>query len=272
MTISQRTFARTVLLSGIFLALSTPILAQDNASAASQTAALTATQTVSPEAQAVLNRMTSFLEGLNSFSIRSNATRDEVVAFGYKLQHNESSTLTVQKPNRLRSEVIGDIRDRTYIYDGKNLVIYSPNENVYATAPAPDTLGKLLGGLINAGIEMPAIDVLVQANNGNITEDVRGGILVGETLIEGVACDHLAFRQADADWQIWVEQGARPLLRKLVVTTRYEVGDPQYTATLHWDLNPKIDKNTFVFTAPKDANKIPFANPQTINVAEPKGE
>ena len=267
MKISHRKYARTLLLSSIMLAFAMPILAQDNAAEAKVVESSSATQTVSPEAQAVLDRMSTFLQGLKSFSIRSVSTRDEVVAFGYKLQHNETSTITVQKPNMLRSEVVGDIRNRTFVYDGKNLTIFSPDDNAYAIAP--DTLGKLIGGLLNAGIEMPTIDVLVQASKGNIAENVRGGILVGETLIEGVACDHLAFRQADADWQIWVEQGARPLLKKLVVTTRYEVGDPQYTAVLHWNLNPKIDSNTFVFTPPKGANKIPFADPAAINVVEP---
>lgn len=272
MKITHRKITQTLLLSSIMLAFAMPILAQDKAAGAKQVDALTATQTVSPEAQAVLDRMSTFLQGLKSFSIRSVSTRDEVVAFGYKLQHNETSTITVQKPNMLRSEVIGDIRNRTFVFDGKNLTIFSPDDNAYAIAPAPETLGKLIGGLLNAGIEMPTIDVLVQASNGNIAENVRGGILVGETLIEGVACDHLAFRQADADWQIWVEQGARPLLKKLVVTTRYEVGDPQYTAVLNWNLNPKIDSNTFVFTPPKGANKIPFADPAAINAIEPKGE
>lgn len=206
MKISNSKNTRTLILSSMMLAFSMPLLAQNNAEAAKQIEALTAIETVSPEAQAVLNRMSTYLQSLKSFSIRSVATRDEVVAYGYKLQHNESSTLTIQKPNMLRSEVIGDIRDRTFVYDGKTLIIYSPDDNVYAKAPAPDTLAKLLGGLINAGIEMPTIDALVQANNGNIAEDVRGGILVGETLIEGIACDHLAFRQADADWQIWVER------------------------------------------------------------------
>jgi hypothetical protein len=272
MTISHRKFTRTLLLSGILLTLVAPLHAQETSTASSQVAKLTDAQNVSPEAQAVLNRMTSYLQTLKSFTIRSHSTRDEVMGYGYKLQHNESSTLTMQKPNLLRSEVIGDIRDRTFIYDGKNLVIYSPNENVYATAPAPDTIGKLVGGLLNAGIEMPTIDVLAQAYNGNIAQKVRGGVLAGETIIEGVVCDHLAFRQSDADWQIWIEQGARPLIRKLVVTTRYEVGDPQYSATLSWDLNPKINKDTFVFTAPKDAAKIPFADPAAINVIEQKGE
>jgi hypothetical protein len=45
-----------------------------------------------------------------------------------------------------------------------------------------------------------------------------------------VLCDHLAFRQLDTDWQLWVEKGSRPLPRKIVITTRYEVGDPQFSA------------------------------------------
>lgn len=272
MKISHRKYAHSLLLSGILLALSTPLLADEASSTKSQVAALTAAQNVSPEAQAVLDRMTSYIRGLKSFKVSAKSTRDEVMGYGYKLQHNETSTLLVQVPNKLRSEVIGDIRDRTFVYDGKDLVIYSPNENVYTTVQAPDTIGKLTGGLLNAGIEMPTIDVLVQAYAGNVAQKVRGGVLAGETLIEGVVCDHLAFRQSDADWQIWVEQGARPLIRKLVVTTRYEVGDPQYSATLTWDLNPKITKDSFVFTAPKDAAKIPFVNPEAINEIEQKGQ
>ena len=269
MNITKRKNIRMVLLSAIMLALAAPIAAQEKSSTDN---APERSSTVSPEAQAVLDRMTTYLKSLKSFSFHSNTTRDEVVAFGFKLQHNESSTIIVKKPNGLRSKVSGDIRDRTFVYNGKNLVMYSPDDNVYTRAPAPDTLGKLIGGLLNAGIELPTIDVLYHAHTGNIAEGVRGGILVGETTIENVVCDHLAFRDTDIDWQIWVEQGSRPLLRKLVITTRYEVGDPQYQTTLHWDLNPKIDSKTFKFSAPKGAVEIPFVDIASINVAVPSGE
>jgi hypothetical protein len=43
-----------------------------------------------------------------------------------------------------------------------------------------------------------------------------------------------------------------------VITTRYEVGDPQYQATLHWDLKPRIHNSTFEFAPPKGATEIPF--------------
>ena len=60
---------------------------------------------VTPRAQAVLDRMTTYLRSLQAFSISADSSRDEVLAEGYKLQHNEHSELTVQRPNKLRAEL-----------------------------------------------------------------------------------------------------------------------------------------------------------------------
>ena len=245
--------------AAILLALAAPVSAQEAAGlAASVDTPAASAQVVSPEAQAVLDRMTSYLRELQTFSIETQASRDEVVALGYKLQNNERSVIVVQRPNKLRAEVSGDIRNRTFVYDGAGLTMYSPDDAVFTRTEAPETLADLIGILLDIGVEMPLIDVLYQATAGTLTDDVRGGILVGESTIDGVASDHLAFRQANVDWQLWVEQGARPLPRKIVITTRYEVGDPQYQAVLHWNLKPKVRSSTFEFTPPAGATEIPL--------------
>jgi hypothetical protein len=184
--------------------------------------------------------------------------------YGYKLQNNEKASLVVQRPNRLRSEVSGDLRERTFVYDGSNLVIYSPDDKAYARIDAPDTIAKLITGILDAGVDLPLIDVLYQSAAGTLTEQVRNGILVGVSTVEGVECDHLAFRQADIDWQLWVAKGAQPLPRKILITTRYDVGNPQFEATLNWNLKPKINASTFAFVAPKGAVEIPFDQPAAI--------
>lgn len=251
------------LLPALLLVLAAPLAAAEEAVQGTQAEA--SAQVVSPEAQAVIDGMTAYLRTLKTFSIDSRSTRDEVVAFGYKVQHNERATLTAQLPNKLRAEISGDLRDRTIIYDGAKLALYSPDDNVYFRTKAPDTVKELVGGLLDAGVEMPAIDVLYQAARGTLTDDVRGGVLVGDSNIDGVDCDHLAFRQPTIDWQLWVEKGAKPLPRKIVITTRYAVGDPQFQSVLQWNLQPKIDASTFVFTAPKGANEIPFSGAAAIN-------
>jgi hypothetical protein len=257
-------FGVVPLLSALLLVTAMPLAAEETAARTEVSA-----QVVSPEAQAVVDKMTAYLRTLKTFSIDSRSTRDEVVAFGYKVQHNEHATLTAQLPNKLRGEISGDLRNRTVIYDGAKVVVYSPDDDVYARTAAPDSVNKLIGNLLDAGVEMPMVDVLYQAGAGTLTEEVRGGVLVGDSNIDGADCDHLAFRQATIDWQLWVEKGDKPLPRKLVITTRYAVGDPQFQSILHWNLKPKIDASTFVFTPPKGANEIPFRNPEAINGAAP---
>lgn len=222
-------------------------------------------QVVSPEAQAVLDRMTTHLQALTSYSIESESSRDEVVAYGYKLQNNGRAVITVQRPDKLRAEVTGDIRARTFVYDGAHLTMYSPDDAVFVRLQAADTVGGMISDLLDAGIEMPLVDVLYQATHGTLTEAVRSGILVGTSTIDGVRCDQLAFRQANIDWQLWVEQGQHALPRKIVITTRYEVGDPQYQTIMRWNLKPRIDRSTFVFTPPKGVSEIPFAGIASVD-------
>ena len=235
-----------------------PAVAQEPASPDQDTSSEATRQVVSAEARAVLDRMTGYLRGLQTFSIETQASRDEVVALGYKLQNNERSVIVVQRPNKLRADISGDIRNRTFVYDGTQLTMYSPDDAVFARTEAPESLADLIGVLLDLGVEMPLIDVLYQGTAGTLTDDVRGGILVGESTIDGVASDHLAFRQANVDWQLWVEKGARPLPRKILITTRYEVGDPQYQAVLHWNLKPRIHGSTFVFDPPDGVTEIPL--------------
>lgn len=248
---------------GILLAMTgvAPAWAQDapkTPAAADETVVLDMRGAITPQAQAVLDRMTATLKSLKRYSITAQITRDEVLPFGYKLQNNETGRMWVEPPNRLRMEVNGDIKNRTYVYDGSQLTMFAPDMNVYASTPAPGTLGELARVLLDNGIEMPLIDMLYHGYTGDLTEDVRVGLVVGETQVDGVATDHLAFRQPDVDWQLWVEKGDRALPRKLLITTRYEVGDPQYQAILRWDLKPGISAKSFVFEPPAGAIKIPY--------------
>lgn len=213
---------------------------------------------ITPEAQAVLDRMTATLGGMDGFEVTARITRDEVLPFGYKLQNNETARMWVDRPNRLRLELEGDVKDRTYVYDGAKVTMFAPELNVYSSTAAPATLGRLVTALLDAGVEMPLIDMLYHGNAGSLTEDVRVGLRVGDTEIDGVATDHLAFRQPNVDWQLWVQKGAQALPRKLLITTRYAVGEPQYQAVMTWNPKPGVDAKSFTFTPPANATEIPY--------------
>jgi len=69
----------------------------------------------------------------------------------------------------------------------------------------------------------------------------------------------LAFTQKEIDWQIWIEEGPRPLPRKLLITYKNEPLSPQYTAILSgWDLQPRLSDSFAEFHPPIGSDEIQF--------------
>ena len=88
-------------------------------------------------------------------------------------------------------------------------------------------------------------------------EDLTDAKHIGRGVINGVECDHLAFRTPDVDWQIWIQVGPRPIPRKYVITSKGVTGAPQYTIQINdWRTDVPIDANNFVFNAPQGATKV----------------
>jgi hypothetical protein len=92
-----------------------------------------------------------------------------------------------------------------------------------------------------------------------LMQDVTSAFVVGKGVVEGTRCDHLAFSAPHADWQIWIQEGKQPLPRKIVITTKDVVNEPQFEVVItRWNLAPTFDESMFTFKPPKDARKVDF--------------
>jgi hypothetical protein len=79
---------------------------------------------------------------------------------------------------------------------------------------------------------------------------------IGQGVVDGVECEHLAFRGPETDWQIWIEPGAKPVPRKYVITSKTIAGAPQYTLKIKdWKTDANAEGD-FAFKAPADATKV----------------
>ncbi len=86
------------------------------------------------------------------------------------------------------------------------------------------------------------------------------GVVIGDSTVGEVHCEHIAFRGKKADLQLWIEKGERPLPFRVVITYKNEPGSPQFWALfLNWDLDPEISEDLFKFTPSDDAERLPFA-------------
>ena len=215
---------------------------------------------IEPEAEKLLRRMSDYLAGRQQFTLKAESTLEAVLTSGQKLQYDSPATLMVSRPNKLRAHRKGDLANQEFFYDGKSLTLYNPKENLYATTAAPSTLDEALDfAREKLDIIAPATELLYKNAAEKMLKDASSGFVVGQSIVGGVKCIHLAFRGAEVDWQIWIEEGARPLPRKFMITTKQVSGAPQFTVLIrNWDVAPKLTNQEFSFTPPKGAKKIEF--------------
>ena len=215
---------------------------------------------IAPEAQRLLKASTDFLAKQQKFSADTRITLEIVLNSGQKIEFNHTARQSVQRPNKLRAERTGDLVEQVFVYDGKSLTLHNPQDKVYAQVPAPDTLeGMLDFARTKLDIVAPASDLLYRNAYDILMDGVTDGFVVGKAVIEGVRCDHLAFRAPHVDLQVWVQEGAQPLPRKFVITTRDLPNAPQFAVTVtRWNLKPEFGAQTFAFKPPAGAKKLDF--------------
>jgi len=215
---------------------------------------------IAPQAQQLLKASTDFLASQQQFSLDTSSSIEVVLASGQKIQFDHTARQSVQRPNKLRAERTGDLVDQVIYYDGQSLTLHNPSDNYYATLPAPGTIEEMLDfAREKLDIIAPAGDLLYKNAYEILMQNVTSGFVVGKGVVDGVRCDHLAFRAPLVDWQIWIEEGARPLPRKLVITTRDKANAPQFTVvSSNWNLAPKFTDETFSFKPPKCPKKVEF--------------
>jgi hypothetical protein len=215
---------------------------------------------VDPVARQLLKASTDFLARQQQFSLDTASSIEVVLASGQKIQYDHSAKVAVERPNKWRAERTGEVVDQVFYYDGKSLTLHNPEGNYYATIAAPGTLEEMLDfARAKLDVVAPAGDLIYKNAYDLLMQDVVSGFVVGKGVVDGVRCDHLAFRAPHVDWQIWIEEGARPLVRKLVITTRDKLNAPQFTVVAkNWNLKPKFTAATFSYVPPQCPQQVEF--------------
>jgi hypothetical protein len=217
-------------------------------------------QAVDPEALAILKKATDYLTGLPQFRLKGYKDEDALQESGQKLQFSSSFDVYLKRPNRLfvtRREDDGIIR-RLW-YDGKTASMYDEGQKVYGQLQVPDTIDTMLDYLETVmEFQLPLADLLYNDLSHLAERALTGGYLE-ISFIEDIACDHLAFRGKSVDWQIWVDRGEKPLIRKIVITYKELQGEPQLSARLEeWNTAPQFSDTLFQFRTPEGARRIPI--------------
>lgn len=150
--------------------------------------------------------------------------------------------------------------DLEFSYDGATMTLFGTRARLYAVSPAPATLDAMLDDVrARLDMEPPGADLLYSDAFAGLMSDVTPATDMGPSPVGRMPTHHLAFRSRDVDWQIWIDEGARPLPRKYLITTKWSTGAPQFGVEFgDWNLFPQLADATFTFRPPADAQKIEF--------------
>ncbi len=219
------------------------------------------TSSVDPNALSLLKRMCDSLTKAKGFSYRSRIVMEVPSVTGQFVTLVPEGRVALRRPDKLRACYGGDAPPFDLFYDGSSVSVIAPHTSVYSTVKAPATLDAMLSGLRqNTGMRLPAVPLLKDNPYADLTRDLQSAVVVGETKVDGVLCDHLAFRRPGVNWEIWIEAGPRALPRRLAATYTDRRNFPRSIVEFScWNLNPWLPDGLFRFHKPNNAKEIPFA-------------
>ncbi|RKP47116.1 DUF2092 domain-containing protein [Pararobbsia silviterrae] len=225
------------------------------ATAASSTAA--SEPAVSPDAIQALKKMGAQLQALRQFHVSTEITGERVLVDGQKLQHTASAELDVERPDKIKAVMRSARSTREIVYDGKQVTLMQLGQNYYSTVPFDGTLAALIDAFhTRYGVEFPLSDLFIWGTPNAPVDQFESAMYAGQDYVGSDICDHYAFRQKEADWQIWITTGAKALPRKIVITRRDDDARPQSVSIVEWKTNVTFSDAFFTFHPPAGAKKI----------------
>jgi len=225
---------------------------------------------IDEQADRILREMGEYLASAGEFSFRADVSYDEFATWDQEIQFGGVATIAVRRPDRLDVAYHGDNRQSRVLFNGETLVFHDLLTNLYATMETPGGIDNAVDQLFEqSGTSVPIADLLYSDPYKTLIESADFGVVVGQRSIDGIPIYHLAFSGEVLDWQIWIENGTRPLPHELVITYKEEPGAPQYRARFtNWNFQPRLSDHNFDFTPPANADEMEFLQVQHVPAQE----
>jgi hypothetical protein len=228
------------------------------------------------EATESVVRAANFLAEQSSFRVIADISFDVLQSDGRLLEFGESREITIRRPDHIRVDATrrdGDVR--TLYFDGSAISIDLPEHQAFVSRERPGTLYAALEYLSDElGAPVPLANLFSENFAAPLEDQIDAGHYVGEVEIDGRHCEHLAFRLPEVDVQLWIEEGDRPLVARVVITHKHDNGNPQFRATLRdWNLTLETPDAFFHFEPNEGSERLivgSFPTPETPG--EPGGE
>ena len=209
------------------------------------------------DAMAILKAMSDYVGSLNSIELTFDSDIEVITPELEKIQFTNSGEALLSRPDKLRAHRVGGYSEVSMFFDGKTVSVYGEDLG-YSQFAGPTSVDQLIAALrVGHGVAMPGADLLLTNAYEVLSADVMEAKHIGRGVIGGRECEHLAFRNFDTDWQLWVDSGAQPTPCKMVITSKTLNSAPQYSVRItSWNTGVEPAADAFSFTPPAGAKLL----------------
>jgi len=208
-----------------------------------------------------LQKVFDFIGDSKKISVSVESNYDTVQKSGQLIEFGAITYWYIKRPNKVRVEIKNrDGNERNFYFNGSTITLYDKDQNVYAEVNKKGNIDQAFDYYMDElDMPLPLAELFSKDHPFDLKKDITSSTYLGNSTINGILCDDLAYRTKDIDMQIWIEQKKNPLPQRFVITYNNSPGKPQYRAQFkNWDLSPKVPDSLFEFKPPKDAEKIQF--------------
>ena len=210
------------------------------------------------DAMSILKSMSDYVSSQQTIQLTFDSDIEVITPQLEKIQFTNSGEALLSRPDKLHAHRAGGYSDVELFFDGKTVSVFGKDINGYAQFELPGTVDQLIAALrAGHGVALPGADLLLSHSYDVLVADVIEAKHIGRGVIDGVECEHLAFRNAETDWQLWVEAGKRPVPRKMVITSKTMNSAPQYSVRIKsWKTDVEPAADAFAFVPPAGVEKL----------------
>lgn len=197
-----------------------------------------------------------YMGSLKAFSIDAVTTSDDVFAQKMIVTYTHHVHIDLKRPNRLYVETSGDLKENSYYLNNGYFTIYDRLTGYYGELEIPHKIDKALDFLFEKyDVKSPLANILYTDLDRRIPPKEKG-YYFGRSDVDGIVCHHLGFITPNYDYQVWIEAGKHPLIRKFIIVDTTQPLLPRSGTILRWHLDAELDDVRFQFNKPSDAVKI----------------
>ena len=234
---------------------------------------------IEAKADAVLTQLDTFYRSLKSLKLDLDVQL-HMQAEGMKQEIASAWSVALQRPNKLAILYKSGQNQFTFVCDGSKTYVHIPIIKRYLEKPAPPSLDAFFAEQSEAAMLLqqgvPFFSSLIAPNpRQRLLDDVASVTYAGTEMWQGAECHKLHGEQKQFDWDLWIETGKQPLVRKVVMdmgkTAKTMADRAPQMKTAQWQVeiqfnqieaNPVLTGDVFNFTPPANAKKVDSFRPQ----------